>query len=161
MIESSKLGTIGVGEGTTAVFRMMLKQFGFDEMAFLRETGATIKYGIRHRDWRRLGIPTTARSTTRIWWRATPIRGRFSTPISLSQGESVGETHLFQHLMRKARAPYARKGGQAGAGRAVPPRLSFRSGLAGQFLRRQAKGVTVIDDQVQGWSATRAATSPR
>ena len=37
VIESSKIGTIGVGEGTTAVFRQMLKHFGLDEMEFLRE----------------------------------------------------------------------------------------------------------------------------
>ena len=29
---SSKLGTIGVGEGSTAVFRQMLRQLGFDEL---------------------------------------------------------------------------------------------------------------------------------
>ena len=28
VIESSKIGTIGVGEGSTAVFRQMLKHFG-------------------------------------------------------------------------------------------------------------------------------------
>ena len=55
VVESSKLGTIGVGEGTTAVFRQMLQHLGIDEMRFLRETDATIKYGIRHRDWRRVG----------------------------------------------------------------------------------------------------------
>jgi tryptophan halogenase len=55
VIESSKLGVIGVGEGSTAVFRQMLRRFGLDEEEFLRETGATIKFGIRHRDWRRLG----------------------------------------------------------------------------------------------------------
>ena len=55
LMESGRIGTIGVGEGTTAVFRQMLRHLGIDEMEFLRETGATIKYGIRHRDWRRLG----------------------------------------------------------------------------------------------------------
>ncbi len=55
VIESSKIGVIGVGEGSTAIFRQMLRRFGLDEEEFLRETGATIKFGIRHRDWRRLG----------------------------------------------------------------------------------------------------------
>ncbi len=56
VIESSKLGTIGVGEGSTAVFRQMLRQLGLDEFEFLRETAATIKFGIRHKDWRRVGV---------------------------------------------------------------------------------------------------------
>ena len=55
VVESSKIPTIGVGEGTTAVFRGLLQQLEIDEFAFLRDTDATIKYGIRHRDWRRLG----------------------------------------------------------------------------------------------------------
>ncbi|EYD78065.1 tryptophan halogenase [Rubellimicrobium mesophilum DSM 19309] len=55
VVESSKIPVIGVGEGSTAVFRQMLRRFGLDEEEFLRETGATIKFGIRHRDWRRLG----------------------------------------------------------------------------------------------------------
>ena len=56
VVESSKIPTVGVGEGTTAVFRGLLLQLGFDEFEFLRETGATIKYGIRHQDWRRVGV---------------------------------------------------------------------------------------------------------
>ena len=88
VIESSKLGTIGVGEGTTAVFRQMLQHLGIDEMQFLGETDATIKYGIRHRDWRRLGQATTARSTTRTSCPAvtaarpssTPTRSRMAAP---------------------------------------------------------------------------------
>src|SRR5665213_3747254 len=47
VVESSKIPTVGVGEGTTAVFRQMLKHFGFDEFEFLRETDAAFKLGIR------------------------------------------------------------------------------------------------------------------
>ena len=38
VIESSKIGTIGVGEGTTAFFRQMLQHFGLDEAEFLAAT---------------------------------------------------------------------------------------------------------------------------
>ncbi len=55
VVESSRIPTIGVGEGTTAVFRALFEHLGFDEHEFLRETEATIKFGIRHRDWRRVG----------------------------------------------------------------------------------------------------------
>ncbi len=55
VVESSKILTIGVGEGTTAVFRQMMIELGIDEAAFLRETGATIKFGIRHKEWLRKG----------------------------------------------------------------------------------------------------------
>lgn len=36
VVESSKIGVIGVGEGATAVFRQMLKHFALDEMEFLQ-----------------------------------------------------------------------------------------------------------------------------
>ena len=55
VVESSKIPTIGVGEGTTAVFRQMLKHLGLDEFEFLRETEATIKFGIRRKDWKAIG----------------------------------------------------------------------------------------------------------
>ena len=42
VVESSKIGTIGVGEGSTAVFRQMLMHFRLSEEEFLRETGATM-----------------------------------------------------------------------------------------------------------------------
>jgi len=54
LVESSSVPSIGVGEGTTAVFGSLLQQLGIDETEFLAATGATIKYGIQHRDWRRL-----------------------------------------------------------------------------------------------------------
>ena len=55
VIESSKIPVIGVGEGTTAIFKTFLNSFGLEEAEFLRETRGTIKYGIRHKDWRKLG----------------------------------------------------------------------------------------------------------
>ena len=55
VVESSRIPTIGVGEGTTAVFRKALEELAIDETEFIRETGATIKFGIRHKDWLRKG----------------------------------------------------------------------------------------------------------
>ena len=55
VIEPSKIPTVGVGEATTAAFRVLLKHFGIDEFEFFRKTGATFKLGIRHEDWRRKG----------------------------------------------------------------------------------------------------------
>lgn len=43
------------GRGHDGGVRQMLGHLGIDEVEFLRETGATIKYGIRHHDWRNLG----------------------------------------------------------------------------------------------------------
>jgi tryptophan halogenase len=102
MVESSAIGTIGVGEGTTAAFRHLLTHFNLNEFDFIRETGATIKLAIRHQDWRKLGhhydgpldIPEL-------------IGGPGLDLYAISAGKSVTEAHLFQHLIDRNRAPFA------------------------------------------------------
>lgn len=149
VIESSKIGTIGVGEGTTAVFRQMLKHFDLDEAEFLRETGATIKFGIRHRDWRRVGHVYDG-----------PIDDPHQVAglgeenaldhYQISQGYSVGRTHLFQHLLTGNRSPFAKVGDRKVAVGPYHHAYHFDQALAGKWLRSKAKAVAVIDDQVRG-----------
>jgi glycine/D-amino acid oxidase-like deaminating enzyme len=47
VIESSKIPTIGVGEGTTAVFRILLKLLGVDEMEFLRAESSAFALSLK------------------------------------------------------------------------------------------------------------------
>lgn len=55
LIESSKIGIIGVGESTTGTLTDMLFNLTYDYGCnlndFILETGATLKYGIRHKGW--------------------------------------------------------------------------------------------------------------
>lgn len=55
MIESKKVGIIGVGESSTGalvdVLTNWLWKFDCDIMEFFKETGATLKYGIKHKGW--------------------------------------------------------------------------------------------------------------
>ena len=55
VIESSAIGIIGAGEGSTGalvdVISNRIWDFGCDEIEFFRETGATLKYGIMHKGW--------------------------------------------------------------------------------------------------------------
>ena len=55
VIESSKLGVVGVGESTTGKFTDILfniyYDLGCDVNEFIAETGATIKLGITHKGW--------------------------------------------------------------------------------------------------------------
>lgn len=59
VIESSKIGIVGAGEGSTGYLTDIIQgiswDYGCDEKDFLRETGATVKLGIRHRDWKSVG----------------------------------------------------------------------------------------------------------
>lgn len=150
VVESSKIGTIGVGEGTTAVFRQMLQHFGIDEMEFLRETGATIKFGIRHRDWRRKGHSYDGPIDDPHLVTGVTDKGNFLDVYAVSQGHSVGQSHLFQHLLNRGRSPYGLKGDRLVPMGPFHHAFHFDQALAGKFLRAKAKGVSIIDDQVLG-----------
>ncbi len=55
IIESSNIGIIGAGEGSTGLLTDVIRgsywDFGCDHDEFLKETGATLKYGIKHVNW--------------------------------------------------------------------------------------------------------------
>lgn len=55
VIESSRIGIIGVGESTTGVFTNLITNglfdLGLDLNDFIVQTGATLKYGIKHQSW--------------------------------------------------------------------------------------------------------------
>ena len=55
VIESSNIGIVGAGEGSTGLLTNVVSNaiwdFGCDHEEFLRETGATLKYGIKHINW--------------------------------------------------------------------------------------------------------------
>ncbi len=143
VVESSKIPTIGVGEGTTALFRQMLKHFDIDEGKFLSATGATIKYGIRHRDWRRLGHQYDGPIDD-----VETVVGKGLDLYAVASGKPVAEAHLYQHLMNRCRAPVAEvKGREIPAG-PYHHAYHFDQALAGKFLRTQAKDVTLIDGLV-------------
>ncbi|WP_039912686.1 tryptophan halogenase family protein [Cellvibrio mixtus] len=55
LIESDVIGAVGVGESTIPPIRQFNEFLGIDELAFVRETKATFKLGIRFLNWGELG----------------------------------------------------------------------------------------------------------
>ncbi len=45
-----------------------MQYFNLNELEFFRETGATFKLGIRHKDWRRVGFTYDGPIDDRIRW---------------------------------------------------------------------------------------------
>lgn len=146
VVESSKIGVIGVGEGSTAIFRQMLRRFGLDEEEFLRETGATIKLGIRHRDWRRLGHHYDGPIDNP----ALVAPGLPLDAYAVAAGRPVQEAHLFQHLIDRSRGPYALVDGRHVPAGPFHHAFHFDQARVGAWLRHKARGVRLIDDQVVG-----------
>lgn len=153
MVESSKIPTIGVGEGTTAVFRMLLKNLGIDEMAFLRETEATIKFGIRHKNWRGEGTHYDGPidDPHQVLRAPDGSPSEYLNVYASAAGRPLQDMHLFGHLMAQDKAPFAEKAdGSLIAAGPFHYAYHFDQALVGRFLKRQAKGVTLLDATISG-----------
>jgi tryptophan halogenase len=151
LIESSEIGTIGVGEATIPTLRRFYAKLGLSDVEVMRATNATAKLGIMFENWKREGE-------------------RFLHPFGL-YGQDYGDVG-FQHLWLKARA----EGDETpisdyslGARLAIDERMALPqpnpptplavydwalhldAGLFAQYLRKyaEASGVMRIDAKVE------------
>lgn len=143
VVESSKIPTIGVGEGTTAVFKSLLDYFGFDEAEFLRETRGTIKYGIRHKDWAELGVTYDGPiDDPHAVMRGLPAGAELLNLAAVATGIDLWRIHLFGHLMRGGKAPVDAEGKRVGP---FQHAYHIDAAAVGRYLRSKARHVSRID----------------
>ena len=154
VIELSKIPTIGVGEGTTAVFRQALGLLGIDDTEFILQTGATVKLGIRHRDWLRKGHSYDGPIDDPNLAAFSPSFGPEEQASALhiyavASGTAIPDIHLFGELMKRQKSPYGYDTNK-GIIRSGPFEHAFHFDQArvGTYLRSKAKGVELIDDEV-------------
>ncbi|MGO2372153.1 MAG: tryptophan 7-halogenase, partial [Pseudoalteromonas prydzensis] len=55
LVESSVLGTVGVGEATIPTLRCFCHPLGYSDADIIKATNATCKLGIEFQDWYQLG----------------------------------------------------------------------------------------------------------
>ena len=152
VVESSKIPTIGVGEGSTAALRILLRYFGFDEFEFIRETGATIKYGIRHRDWQGKGHQYDGPIDDPHQVVAAPkdAPSDYLNIAAVADGRPLAGMHLFGHLMAGNKSPFAR------TAKGLTPlgpfhfAYHFDQALVGKYLKTKSKGVAIVDAVIEG-----------
>lgn len=153
VVESSRIPTVGVGEATTAAFRVLLKHFGIDEFEFFRRTDASFKLGIRHEDWRRKGYTYYGPidDPHQVVQPPSGAPSDYLNVYAVAAGRPVQEMHLFQPLLEARKAPYARKPD----GSLIPLgpfhyAFHFDQALVGKFLAGKSVGVHKVDAVVAG-----------
>ncbi len=152
VIESPHIPTVGVGEGSTSVFRQVLFDLGIDEMDFLRETGATLKFGIKHAGWRKDGKDYFGPIDDPNALGPVPngLPANWLHHAQISAGKKVADLHLFTHLMRGNRSAFAHK-----RDRLVPlspyhHAYHFDQARLGRYLASKAQGIDHIRTEVAG-----------
>ncbi|APH70546.1 tryptophan halogenase family protein [Aquibium oceanicum] len=155
VVESSRIPTIGVGEGTTGVFRQLLDLLEIDEAEFIRSTGATIKFGIRHKDWLRKGhhydgpIDDPNALAARPDFR--PDEQFCALDVyAVAKNIRLADIHLFGELMRRGRSPYGLIDGEFVSASPFLYAYHFDQAKVGAFLRDKAKGIAQVDAEVLG-----------
>jgi tryptophan halogenase len=150
LIESPDVPTIGVGEGTTGLFTDFLRTF-CDERDFLRESKASFKLGIRHRDWRTPGQeylgPLNSDAYLEIP-KQRPETFDYFRSAAVAEGEPVWRHVLNAELMLADASPYSRRAGRRQQQTAWDYAYHFDNRYVAPFLRSRAEGVERIEGTV-------------
>jgi glycine/D-amino acid oxidase-like deaminating enzyme len=153
VIESPDIPTVGVGEGSTAIFRQVLLELGIDEADFLRETGATFKFGIHHIGWRRDGRDYFGPIDDPNALVAAPagLPSNWLHHAQIGAGKPVADAHLFTRLMRDGKSPFARtKSDDIIPASPFHHAYHFDRARLGRFLASQSHGIDHIRAEVAG-----------
>jgi hypothetical protein len=152
VVESTKIGTLGVGEGSTGLLTQLINDpsFGLNEAHFLRETRATFKLGIYHRDWKNIGKDCFGPIDNV----AAQIPGYSSSDIqylyayALSRNIPIWKTHLNGVLMEVNKSPFLYHNNGVSANKTYA--YHFDSNGFGTYLKRVCvqRGINHIDSKV-------------
>ena len=150
VVEAPDIPIVGVGEATTGLFTTFIRNLS-NEREFLRETKASFKLGILHRNWtgdgsyylgplnddRQLGIPM-----------APPESYPYFFAASVAEGEPAWTNVLNSRLMLDQLAPYSRPPGQPEES-AWDYAYHFDTHIVGAYLRSKCEGITHIEGTVE------------
>ena len=148
IIDPSKIPIIGVGEGTTGIFYDFLKRYNLNESDFLRETKATLKFGIFHKDWKEINHTYYGPidDPQLLAPKSEPEDFEYLNVYAVAAGRSVADIHLHTKLMQQNKVPFEMKGNKADLLSPFFYAYHFDNHLVGEYLKKRSKNIEIIDD---------------
>jgi hypothetical protein len=151
VIESSKIGIIGTGEGSTGllngIINNQIANFGCNEQDFFKETSSTIKLGIRYQDW--IAPGSTYVQPIDGSYTANQVPDSYFLFSMLKDGKFKGKTHTMTplgYLLEEKKSTFFKDGvnnlGLHG--------YHFDGHLVGKYFKKisSTSGVKHIDSEV-------------
>lgn len=163
LIESSKVGILGAGEGSVPLLPAFLQSLGINLGQFKKECDATFKLGISFENWNGDGEkyihPFTAYPNFPLDLKElTPIKINSNIGIpnnsdayfilnALANGENINEIIPSNKLITGGKSPYYREENQIK--NSVGYSFHFNARKVADYLRRigESRGITVIDGE--------------
>lgn len=151
VIESPNIPTVGVGEGSTSIFRQVLLDLGIEETEFLRETGATLKFGIKHAGWRKDGKDYFGPIDDPNALSPAPVGAptNWLHHVQLAANKKVADAHLFTLLMRGNKSAYAAKNDRLVPLSPYHHAYHFDQARLGRYLASKATGIAHVTTEVE------------
>jgi tryptophan halogenase len=152
LVESSEIGTVGVGEATIPPIMDFIRVLGLDEDQLIRRCNATFKLAIKFADWRekgsaffhpfgQTGYPLDGVDFS-AWWLSRNIQGRARRLEAYSLMAAAAEAGRFSRPSADRSSPLSQ----------ITYALHFDASLFAEVLRDYAleRGVRRIDAKISG-----------
>lgn len=141
VIESSKIGIIGVGEGGTHVIGSLINsnsELGFDPRSFMEDTRGSMKIAVLHKGW-----PNTYHLPLDI----LPNTDREDfLPLLISQNKNIREVSPLGIFLSEEKVPIRKD--ETDVWKETEWSFHFDGHLVGKWLKSKCKHVEVIDSVV-------------
>tara|TARA_Y100000816_G_scaffold100433_1_gene70035 strand:- start:356 stop:1858 length:1503 start_codon:yes stop_codon:yes gene_type:complete len=150
LIEPNRNKPIGVGEATTSAFSFFLDFVGISKIEFLKETKATFKYGILHKNWSSDFCSYYGPTDDPHFFIPTEKDGfEFLNAYPVSIGESVANHHLYTKMMKLNLSPYYISGKDIKKSNPYIEGYHFDNFKLSSFLKRKSKNVRLFNGSVK------------